>query len=301
MSGVAAVFGFRKGSWLERLLDALIDPSRRERAVVALLAGYAAVWSLYGAVAKSSQDINFDMGEMVVWSREVTFGTPKHPPLPAWLVRAWFGVFPLEDWAYYLFAILLATLALWVAWKVSARYLDGEKRVIGLALLTLVPFYNFHALKFNANTAMLPLWALATWAFLRSYETRRPLPAALAGLAAAAAMLGKYWSIFLLLGFGLAALADPRRRTYFGSSAPWLYGRGRRTVGIAPHVVWLYARRLQAVRLCNRVAPRGCLGRTALGPGLSRRRGRISGGADAHRLRFIAPEPACDRRYAPAS
>src|SRR5215469_15603240 len=225
---------------LDSLLDRCVDPARAERVVLGLLAGYAAVWSLYGAVAKSSQDVHFDMGEMVAWSREVGLGTPKHPPLPAWLVRAWFSVFPLADWSYYLFAILLATAALWIAWKASAPYLDGEKRVLGLALLTLVPFYNFHALKFNANTIMTPLWALTTWWFLRSYETRRAGYAVLAGLAAAAAMLGKYWSIVLLLGLGLAALADPRRAAYLRSAAPWLTIAAG-IVGLAPHLAWLYA------------------------------------------------------------
>ncbi len=240
MSDVIAVGGGHKAQWLERLLESLIDPRRRERAVLAWLAGYAGLWSVYGAIAKGSQDIHFDMGEMVAWSREVTFGTPKHPPLPAWLVGAWFEVFPLQDWAYYLFATLMATAALWIAWRVSARYLDDEKRVVGLALLTLVPFYNFHALKFNANSAMTPAWALTTWWFLRSYDSRRPIDAALTGLAAAAAMLSKYWSIFLLLGLGIAALSDPRRGAYFRSSAPWLtIATGM--AALAPHLAWLYA------------------------------------------------------------
>ena len=95
MSEVSAAGGLRKTPFLDRLLDSLLDPGRRERTVLALLAAYAAIWSLYGAIAKSSQDIHFDMGEMIAWSREVTLGTPKHPPLPAWLVRAWFSVFPL--------------------------------------------------------------------------------------------------------------------------------------------------------------------------------------------------------------
>ena len=63
---------------LERMLDALTDPARRERAVVWLLTAYCAVWSLYGALAKGSQDIHFDMGEMVAWSREAGIGTPKN-------------------------------------------------------------------------------------------------------------------------------------------------------------------------------------------------------------------------------
>src|ERR1700730_17304144 len=220
MSDVSAVGGLRKALTLERLLDSLLDPARRERAVLALLAAYAAIWSVYGAIAKSSQDIHFDMGEMIAWSREVTLGPPKHPPLPAWLVQACFSVFPLEDWAYYLFAILLATAALWIAWKASAPYLTGEKRVVGLALLTLVPVYNFHALKFNANTVMTPLWALTTWWFLRSFETRSPTYALLAGLAAAAAMLGKYWSIILLLGLGIAALRDEAWALYVSPPFP---------------------------------------------------------------------------------
>jgi len=135
---------------------------------------------------------------------------------------------------------VLATFALWVAWRVSERYLDAEKRIAGLLLLTFIPFFNFHALKYNANTVLIPLWALTTWCFLRSYETRSAMWAALAGAAAAAAMMGKYWSVFLLAGLGVAALADPRRAQYFRSAAPWV------TIAVgailfAPHVAWIVA------------------------------------------------------------
>src|SRR5258708_26271047 len=126
---------------------------------------------------------------MVAWSREITWGTPKHPPLPAWLVGAWFSIFPLATWAYDLFAVGIATVSLWVAFVVSTRYLDSAKSAVGLALLTLVPFFNFHALKFNANSAMMPWWALKTWFFLRSFESPGLGFAALAGVAAARADL----------------------------------------------------------------------------------------------------------------
>lgn len=179
---VTSVDSSKRGLF-ERLFDVVVDPSRRERAVALLLAGYAAAWWLYAVISNSSQDINVDMGEMFAWSHQVTLGTPKHPPLATWLVRAWFSVMPVRPWAYYLFAVISATVALWIAWRISARYLSAEKRVVGLVLLTFVPFYNFHALRFNANAVLIPFWALTTWFFLRSFETRRAGWAALAGRA----------------------------------------------------------------------------------------------------------------------
>ena len=222
----------------ERIFAALIDPAKSERTMFVLLAGYAAAWSLYGAIAKASQDLHFDIGEMFAWSHQVSLSAPTHPPLGAWLTRAWFAVMPRQDWAFYLFGILLATLALWIAWRLAGRYLTAEKRVLGLALLSLLPFYNFHALKYNASSVLTPFWAATTWWFLLSFETRRAGFAALAGLAAGAAMLGKYWSIFLLAGLGLAALSDPRRALYFRSPAPWLTIAAGAAV-LAPHVYWI--------------------------------------------------------------
>jgi Dolichyl-phosphate-mannose-protein mannosyltransferase len=224
---------------LNRLLDALCDPRRSAGAIAITLLAYCALWTLYATISRSSQDIHFDMGEMVAWSRELALGTPKHPPLPIWLAALWFAVFPLQEWAFYLLSMATATIALWVAWMIAGRYVDGEKRVAGLALLTLVPFFNFLAIKYNANAAMTATWALSTWFFLRSYESRSAGWAALAGLAAAAAMLAKYWAVILLIGLGIAALADPRRARYFRSAAPYV------TVAVgaaalAPHLWWLY-------------------------------------------------------------
>jgi hypothetical protein len=175
----AAEFVRSTQNQVERLFEALTDPARCERTMAFVLTGYLTAWSLYAAIAKSSQDIHIDMGEIVAWSHDAGLGTPKHPPLASWPVRGWFTVFPRQDWAYYVFAVLLATIALWITWRLAARYLPTDKRVVGIALLTLVPFYNFHALKFNANTVLTPLWALTTWWFLRSFDTRRPGWAAL--------------------------------------------------------------------------------------------------------------------------
>jgi 4-amino-4-deoxy-L-arabinose transferase-like glycosyltransferase len=228
--------GFRV--FIERRVAALTDPRRRERAIVGMLAGYALLWTLYGLLAKAGQGVQADPAEIVAWSRQLALGYAKHPPLAAWLVRAWFTLFPVTEWSYYLFDMVYACIGLWFAWHLFGRYLDAEKRVVAVALLTLVPMFNFLALRFDVNIALPPLWAATTLCFVRSFETRSAGWAALAGAAAAAAMLGKYWSLFLLIGLALAALLDQRRGVYFRSWAPWI------TVAVgamllAPHIVWL--------------------------------------------------------------
>ncbi len=224
---------------MERFAAALTDPARRERSMIALLLGYVAIWTTYGVVAKGGQDLHPDMTEIADWSRDLAHGYAKHPPLAPYLTRVWFTIFPSADWSFYLFAVAIAGLSLWIAWRAALRYLDPRKAVAATLLLTFIPFFNFHALKFNANTVLMPLWAVTTLWFLISFETRSRVYAALAGIAAGAAVLGKYWSVFLLIGLVCAALIDRRRAEYFRSAAPYLTVVAGALV-IAPHVVWLY-------------------------------------------------------------
>ncbi len=223
---------------VERLADALTDPARRERTALIVLAIYAVIWTLYGVLSKAMQGVQSDTAELVAWSQHPALGYSKHPPFAAWLMHAWFAVFSTREWSCYLLAMVYAALGLWVAWRLCERFLDPDKRIVALACLMLVPYFNFLGLRFDHNAVLGALWAATALCFIRSYETRSATWAALAGAAAAAAMLGKYWSIFLLAGLAVAALADARRAAYFRSAAPWI------TVGIgalllAPHCVWL--------------------------------------------------------------
>ncbi|HEY0439379.1 MAG TPA: glycosyltransferase family 39 protein, partial [Xanthobacteraceae bacterium] len=204
----------------ERLAAPLLDPARRDRAVVGLLAAYVAVWTVYELIAHANHDLHFDMSEAVVWSQHPALGYPKHPPMLAWTTGLWFAVFPRADWAFYLLAMLSAAVALLFIWRATEGRLSDEKRVAALALATFIPFYNFLAFKYNANMVLIPFWAATGYFFLRSYETRGVGYAALAGAAAAGAMLGKYWSVSLLAGLVIAALLAPQRKAYFRSAAP---------------------------------------------------------------------------------
>lgn len=223
----------------EKLLDALSDPARRNSALSVVLGGYVLAWTVYGIVSKSTQDIHPDTAELLAWSNELALGYWKHPPFGVYVVKAWTTIFPIEDWSFYLLGIANAALALWIAWRLSLSLLSEKMPAIGVALLTLTPFYNFLALNYNHNTLQMPLWAAATFFFLKSFDTRRPGYAALAGLAVGIGVLGKYWTVLLLPGFAIAALSDPRRRQYFRSAAPWISMLAGGLV-VAPHLVWLY-------------------------------------------------------------
>src|SRR2546423_14597706 len=112
---------------LLRVIDGLADPTRRRRAALAFAVGYGALWFVYAWIAKSSQDINADMGEMVVWTRELALGYPKHPPLLAYVLWAWFKIFPLADWAYLLLAVATVSAGIFLAIELCAQWLAREK------------------------------------------------------------------------------------------------------------------------------------------------------------------------------
>jgi hypothetical protein len=207
-------------------------------AIPLLLVGFIAVWLAFLAIAYLGGDLHPDVLETWTLGRSIEWGYSKHPPLMGWVARAWTSVFPLTNWSFQLMALSNAAIALWAVDLISRRFVRGDKRIVALLLLMLLPTYQFHAQRFNANTVLLAAWPIATFCFLRSFETREIRWAVAAGATAALAMLGKYYSVFLIGSFVFAAICHPQRRAYFGSLAPWV----STVVGFAalgPHLHWL--------------------------------------------------------------
>src|SRR6185369_8072324 len=140
----------------------------------------------------------------------------------AYILWAWFKIFPFSDWAYILLAVVTVSAGIFLAIELCAEWLTRERLAAVPFLLAAIPFYNFLGLKFDQNSVLIPLWALAMWAMLRALDTRHDGWAVLAGLAAAAAMLSKYWSVFLIAALALTALFHAKRAGYFRSRAPWV-------------------------------------------------------------------------------
>jgi len=192
-----------------------------DRAIVILLGAFVVAWTVFHTIVFVPIGLHPDLTEVYSWGRHPALGYFKHPPLSGWICGLWFSVFPSADWAFYLLAMVNAAAGLWFIDLIAQRYVSAGKRPTVILLLLMTPFFQFFGLKFNANAVLLSTWPLAVYCFLRAFESRAPVWSAAAGAAAALAMLGKYYSIFLIGGIVIAALSHPKNARYLKSPSPW--------------------------------------------------------------------------------
>ena len=145
---------------------------RSHAAAAALIVGYVLLWWVYAVIAKGSQDIHFDMGEVVSWSLVPAYGYPKHPPFPGLgrggLVRGislrGLGVLPALHGRHRRRAVVRLA---------DRRALRRRRQARARAdVADLSPGFNFQPLKFNSNALLIPVWAAASYLFLRSFAER---------------------------------------------------------------------------------------------------------------------------------
>lgn len=216
----------------------VLDGIEEGWAIPALIIAFIGLWLAFFVVAYLSGDLHPDAMETWLFGREFAWSSAKHPPLMGWVAALWTIVFPLTDWSFQLLAMVNAAVALWAVDLVTRRFVRGDKRAVVLLLAMLLPAYQFHAQRFNANTVLLAIWPLAIYAFLRAYETRTLKWSVALGVLAALAMLGKYYSVFLVVSLLFAAIVHPGRAQYFRSWSPWVSALAGLVV-LGPHIYWL--------------------------------------------------------------
>ena len=215
-----------------------IDGIEAGWAIPLLLIGFIAVWLAFFCIAYLNGDLHPDVLEAWSSGRRLEWGYARHAPLAAWLAHGWASVFPLTNWSFQLLALANSAAALLAIDLISRRFVRGDQRLLVLLLLLLLPVYQLLAQPFNADAVLLAAWPIATYCFLRSFETRQKGWAIAAGTTAALAMLGKYYSVFLIVSFIFAAICHPRRRAYFASPAPWVAAFAG-VAALGPHLYWL--------------------------------------------------------------
>jgi 4-amino-4-deoxy-L-arabinose transferase-like glycosyltransferase len=225
-------------------LNSWFDSEPSGLAIGILFLSFVLIWTGFQIISYASIDLHPDLLEVYAWGLHPSAGYYKHPPLAGLMAGAWFWLFPAADWSFHLLAMTNAAIGLYVTYLIGRRFLKGDSRMLAVLLLLFTPFYQFHGQRFGANQTLISTWPIATYCFLRAFDTcnvptRGSLWALLAGASAALAMLGKYYSIFLIVGFLAAVLVHSGHRTYLRSWSPWL-SAAIGCIMLAPHVRWSF-------------------------------------------------------------
>ncbi|WP_367714928.1 glycosyltransferase family 39 protein [Nitratireductor sp. GISD-1A_MAKvit] len=203
-----------------------------------LLALFVALWTTFATLTQLNLDGFGDMLENYSWGIAWEQGYYKHPPFFAWITAAWFAVFPNADWAYYLLSAVNGAALMFASWRIALRFLDPWRAFFATALFFFLPPVTFLALKYNANSAMLPFWAATVWFYLRFLEKGRYSDAVALGALAAASILIKYFSAALLGAIVLHVLFDREARSLLTKPGVWVASFAFIAL-MTPHLLWL--------------------------------------------------------------
>lgn len=234
------------------LVSRLIE--RPERALLALMGGQLAFWTLAPALSHSAPPL--DVVEMYAWGREYAVATFKHPNLPGLVLEAVRRLTGQTGWPAYLVSQLFIVTTFWAVFALGRELLGGPRALAGALLLTGVYFFSWTTPEFNHNVAQMPLWALVSL-FLWRAGTRNGLTSwALLGLFAGLSLWAKYSSLMLLAPAGLWLLWDCQARKRLLSFGPWLALAVFALVA-APQLLWLVSHEFQPFGYAARRASGG--------------------------------------------
>lgn len=199
---------------------------------------HAALWTLILVYLKTGQDIHMDVAEAFGWGQKFLLGYGKHPPLSGWVAGLWFRIFPVTDWATYALAMATLGCGIVICWQLALRVVDHRRAFLVVVMLALYPIFNFKGFKYNPDLLQLVTLPLLVLAYLDAFEKRSVKSGWLLGIAAALALMTKYWALTMIGGIGLAALIHPQRLQFLRSPAPWV-AIVVLVVAMVPHVLWL--------------------------------------------------------------
>jgi hypothetical protein len=227
---------------LRRLAAWVMASATNRNGASAFVFGFAAIHALLWTVIlinlKAAQDVHMDVAEAFAWGQKFQLGYGKHPPLAGWIAGVWFDMFPVTDWATYLPAMTTLAIGLVISWLVAIRVVDYRRAFLVVVMLAIYPIFNFKGFKFNPDLLQLVTLPLLVLAYLNAFEKRSALSGLWLGLAAALALMTKYWVLTMIGAVGLASLIHPDRLKFLRSPAPWV-AIVAAVVAMIPHLLWL--------------------------------------------------------------
>jgi hypothetical protein len=205
--------------------------------IVPVIVLYVAVLTAAAGAINALDPLHHDMTEAWAWGQALQWGYAKHPPVMAWVAGLWFKLLPRSDLNFYLLAALNAAIGLCGVWRAAGYVLPRSQQMVPVLLLLLTPAFTLHAIRYNANAALLAIWPWAIVALMRALQVGTATSGLWLGGLLALAMLTKYYSAVLVVVAAITVMLHPDRHRFIRSPAvPAAVAAG--VFALVPHLFW---------------------------------------------------------------
>ena len=195
------------------------------------------VWTLLPTLLR--YDLPLDSIEAISWGFAWQAGYLKHPPLSGWMAEGMMKIFPQQMWAIYFLAQLCLASAFIATWKLAKDFLPRQQAFMSVLLLECIYYYNFTATEFNANIALLAVWAwvmLYAWKVVKTPDRLKYW--LILSVFCALAMLAKYYALMIFAGMFLLFLYEKNLRQTLRTPLPYI-AVSITVLLLLPHIFWL--------------------------------------------------------------
>ena len=178
-----------------------------------------------------------DSLEGVWWGSLHDFGSPKHPPLAAWLT--YLAYMPLKsDICVYLMSQIFIVAGFVYTYRLARYFLDEKRSVLSVMLLEGCWIYSYVTGYYGFNPDVVLLFTLPaiTFYFYNCMKDDKPLDWLKMGALVGLSLLNKYQTILLVIAMALWAVLFNRKvfkNKYFYMSVIIAF------LLFLPHILWL--------------------------------------------------------------
>ncbi len=200
---------------------------------------HALMWSIGSALLVSN--LHQDTLEIIYWSRDLSLGFRKHPPLLPYLVNLILVPGPFSILVIELFGQLAVVVSAFYIYRTVGLFASRCAQILAVCALLVSPAANVYGIQLNHNLLLLPTWSACLYYGLSYLEQQRRKDVLALALAAAIGVWTKYEIFFVLLGLvAVSALWKPYRPAWRRLDSYLCVGGF--LLLIAPHVWWLIYR-----------------------------------------------------------
>lgn len=178
-----------------------------------------------------------DSLEGIYWGSLLDFGSPKHPPLAAWIT--YFSYLPFKaDWSIYFISQLFIVAGFVYTYRLARYFLDENQSMLSVIVLEGCWIYSYITGYYGFNPDVVLMFTLPaiTFYFYNCMKDNKGSDWLKMGILVGLSLLNKYQTILLVVAMAIwAVIFNPKtyRNKFFYASVLIAF------LIFSPHLFWL--------------------------------------------------------------